>query len=409
MLNKNKLIILITFLILSIYNHTFNIIRPTEIVMPAVLMLLLIDINSITRYLISFSIVISYIFLVFLFSDTITLQGLHRIQYYFYVFIFFALSKIFIEINIFKYKKQILRAFIFSILFIIVIYCLNFLKFKPTLKFFSGFDMEIINKDFHNSRVPGVSFSIIFLGIILFYIYKVSLKYHIFLVVSSTLFFYFNSSRQVFITFILTYIFLFIKQKYIYTGLFVLIISYSGLLTIATKISKIDNPFAERTAELIYFYKSPSFAVRLIDSQQVIKKMIENNTLLYGDGTGTVYHLIRKSKKMNYQEGKIDEDGNKSVYTGHGSDNSFILLMIDGGFILLIFFLLIFIIFYFQIKKFDTRLSNVFLITILVNGMLSKHLITNYILVFILGFIYFFSVLPINKIYLQQYYNKMIK
>ena len=148
---------------------------------------------------------------------------------------------------------------------------------------------------------------------------------------------------------------------------------------------------AQRVAEMIYFYDSPSMYVRYFDSEQVVGIILEKN-ILTGLGTGAEMTLWRSYINLDYSLGKSDIDDKKGIdFNTHGSDNSFILMLIDGGVILLIYILFIIYKSFNKIYIYDNRLAWSFLIIIAMNSMLSKHLITNYVLVFTLGFIYFYA------------------
>jgi hypothetical protein len=395
LININKYIIVVTFLILSIYNHSFKYIRPTELLIPFVLIIIYLKLHTIRKLLIPSIVLLSYLVLVYLINDA-TLYGAHIMQYWVYAIVFVLLAKIFVsQIDIFKYKNFILKMFFISLFIILTIYTLNFFKFNPTLIFFSSLsdeDLKLLKDGFVDDRIPGVSFSILFLGLLLFYIYKVKLKYHIFLLLISLTIFYFNSSRQVLITFFLMYIFLFIKMRYIRIGLITLVLSYSSLHILAKTLSQMkDNPFAKRFAEMIYFYKSPSYSVRYFDSEQVIEQIMYEKKLLFGLGTGAQINIIRYSKSFDYEKGELIISDYTVEQTFHGGDNSFVIFLLDGGLLLLGFILVLFILAFNKIFKFDKRISYAFLIIIFINGLFSKHLVTNYILPFILGFIYFYS------------------
>ncbi len=394
---KNQFIIYITFLILSVYNYTFDYFRPTEAVILFVLLILLVNFNKISKLAIYGILLITYLLMVLLLSvdGSLIPYGIHNLQFWVYAIIFLALSKLFADIDLEEHKEVIMKAVWISLAFLILIYTLNSFGFSPTLALAGKIPSEFEESGI---RVPGFSYAVIFFIAVLFYLFKAR-KMHYFYFISGVLvLFYFNASRQAIIAFFLVMMVLHLSYKIIVPLIIVLILSYSILFTFAAKLGSSDNVHAVRVAETIYFYKSVSFYRRYTDVQDTIKHLSDTNVWT-GPSTGFQLNLWRTRIKFDYKTGEVlitPSRGGMS-YNYHCPDNSFLLMYIDGGLILLFIVLAVMIKSFIIIWRYDPKLAWTFLIIIIIIGFLSKHIITDYVLIFTLGFIYFYAKLHYEK------------
>lgn len=388
---KNQFIIYITFFILSIYNHTMDYFRPTEVLILFVLLILLINFNKISKLIVYGTLLIIYLLIVLLLTvdDRYIPYGIHNMQVWVYAIIFLSLSKIFSYINLEEYKAVILKAIWICLAFLILIFILNSFGFAPTLKLVGE---KMIDFDETEVRVKGFSYVVIFFIAVLFYLFKAKKIHYFWFILCVFIFLYFEGSRQTIIAFSLVMMVLHLSYKIIVPLIITFILSYSMLFPFAEKLANSGNENAERVAETIYFYKSVSVYRRYLDAMQTINH-VSNKNIWTGASTGSQMNLWRSTLKFNYKFGKIQiiHSTGKRYYNYHCPDNSFLLMYVDGGLILLFFILAVMIKSFITIWKYDSRLAFTFLIIIVITSFLSKHIITNYILIFTLGFIYFYT------------------
>lgn len=397
LINKNRFIIYITIIALSIQNSSYNYFRPIEVFIPLIIIILIYKSSVIKNDLLIVLLLLFYLLCIYL-KNNLNLNGLHNMQYWVYASIFFLLSKILVSIDIHRYKKLIIQVVSLSILFIIVIYILNYLNFKPTMIVFTGLPESDLMIYKVAGRTAGVSIYIILFAILLSYLYKLSWRYNLFLIVSSSILLFLNYGRQFAILLVLFYTVLFLKLRYIIIGAVALILFYSSIISFSAQISNSNNTFLSRTAEMINFYRSPSMVVRLLDSYQVINNLYDEKKIFFGAGTGEKISLLRTASTYDYYSEEISVNSKISTFETHSPDNSFIYFLIDGGLILLSVMILLFLFFFYNTITIDKKLGSIFFLLYLVVGLLSTHLITSYVITFILGFMYFYT---------QELKNKM--
>jgi len=394
---KNQFIIYITFLILSVYNYSFDYFRPTETVILFVLLILLVNFNKISKLAIYGTLFITYLLMVLLLTvdGSLIFYGIHNLQIWVYAIVFLALSKLFADLDLEEHKTVILKAVWISLAFLILIFTLNSFGFAPTLALV-GETLEDFDKT--AIRVPGFSYVVIFFIAVLFYLFKAKKMLYFWFIVGVLVLFYFDATRSTIIAFFLVMMVLHLSYKIIVPLILILMLSYSMLFTFAAQLGNSDNEHAVRVAETIYFYKSVSVYRRYLDIQQTIKQVSDINVWT-GASTGLKLNLWRSSINFDYKIGQIlikDATG-KRYYNYHCPDNSFLLMYVDGGLILLFFILAVMIKSFITIWRYDPRLAWTFLIIIIIIGFLSKHVISNYVYVFTLGFIYFYAKLDNKK------------
>lgn len=395
--NSKIFFIYILFITLSIYNHTNFILRPTEIFIPILLLYVFAYFRQAQKIIFFGMIMLVYLFLVELVNSGFSglAEALGRIRFWAYAIIFLVLAKFFSTFNLVAYKKTILKAIFLSMFLIAIIYAFIYLDISFVKIYFSSYS---INEDLliaSGERISGVSTSIIFLFLILVYLLGFEKKVKAGIIVFALIILFFTLSRQNFVTFLALYAVLFFSFRLI-IYIIVSMIMFLGVITQSLHwLLNNDNFYTlgVRLAELVYITSSPSFLGRLRDTGFFIENWTGNFwNFIVGNGLSFKLMYPRYYSEFDPFTGSLDVYYNIAYQQyRHNADNIVSLLVVEGGLLLLVFITSMLLYTGLKTYKNDKRLGLVFILLCIITGLSSVHMITNYIIVFTLGFIYFYS------------------
>lgn len=392
--SANIFFIYTLFISFCVHHSSINIIRPIEFFIPILLLIVLTKLHMIKNIIIVFLITITYLYIVDIFNNGITGYLLSRGRYWIYLFLFIALAKIFVSINYNIYKKNIHKAILISILTILFIYTMLYLKIGIFLKYFAHYETHLIYM-WEQGRIIGVPITVFILFLILSYQYSFKKKFNYYILLIALFMFIFMQSRTTLITIVGIYIILFFSKKAILKMSIIFIVLYPTLIAFLEGLMLNDKYriIAYKLSELLYFWNSPSMFVRINDTKLfIINWLTDFSNFIVGHGLS--FHLKHPRYQAIYDPstGKLNVNyGVYETHIRHQADNLMSLLIVEGGVILLSTVVLFLIYLFFKIYKKDKRLGFTYLFIVLVYGVNSVHIITNYIVPFILAYIYYSS------------------
>lgn len=387
------------FFSLCVHHSSINIIRPIEFFIPILTIIILARLHLIKNILIIFIIFIIYLYIVDIINNGLTGYLLSRGRYWIYLFIFIALAKIFVSINYFVYKRTIHKAILFSIFIIIFIYLMLYLKVSFFLNYFAHYEDHLLYM-WEAGRIVGIPIDIFILFLVFSYQYKFQKKFNYSIIIVTLFLFIFMQSRTTLVTIVGIYIILFFSRKTIIKMSLLFIIIYPTLIVFLQTLILNDKYriVAYKIAELLYFWNSPSMFVRINDTKFFILNWFASfpNFII---GHGLSFHLIHPRYQTTYDPFSGNLNVNYAIYETHirhQADNLISLLVVEGGFILLSVVVSFLIFFFYKIYRNDRRLGFTFLFIILIYGINSAHIVTSYVIPFILAYLYYMS-LKLNK------------
>ena len=393
------LFIYILFIVLSIYNYTNQILRPTELLIPFLIFVLISKVDKVKTILITGILILFYLISVDTMNNGLTPMTLNRSRIWGYAILFFAMGKIFASINFNKYKSTIYNAMILSLSIIFLIYILIYLDISIVNKYFTPSSIMsegTLNGMKSTNRILGVSTVMLLLYIILYYINdnRSRLKYILFFI--NILMFIVTQSRTFFVTFMLVYLILYGSKKtwtILLTSVLLFFPTMQAIVYFLIHNEKY-HIYGEKLSELLYVFSSPSMFVRSNDTSYFINDWLSSGyTFVIGRGFNFLLSYPRFPVDFNSVTGEIEILSQYEIWQlRHNSDNLLSIIIVEGGLILLIFVILLFILMFKKIYKNDKRLGFTYLAIVLVYGLTTIHLLTNYVLVFILAYIYYASI-----------------
>ncbi len=397
-----KLFIYTLFIALAIYNQTNTMLRPTELLTPFLFLVVLSQYRQIKHIILLGIFLLSYLILVDFSNNGFTPSTFSRSRIWLYAILFIASAKIFVSIDQIKYKQTIFNAFLLSIGIILLAYLLIYLRIPFALHYLSPMAIMKNTQFFESGRILGVSTTLFLFFLIYAYLNNMSRFFIHFLFLSQIFLFFIQQSRTALFTFLIVYILLFFSKKAIIV-LSVLFASSLSLIKIFLSNLMASEQFGRvgaRLAEMLYFYKSPSMFVRLNDTSYFLKDWLTSWTsFLIGHGFSHKIHFPRYGFQYNPFTGNLEIIyGYIDMQYRHNADNLLSLLINEGGLFLLLFILILFIWSFIKIFKIDKRLGIVFLTLIIMESLSTVHLITSYVLVFLLAYIYYGTLNIENKV-----------
>lgn len=279
-----------------------------------------------------------------------------------------------------------------------------YLKIGIFLKFFAHYESHLIYM-WEQGRIVGVPITVFILFLLLSYQYNFKKKFNYYILLLTLFMFTFMQSRTTLITIVGIYIILFFSKKAIVKMSIVFILLYPSLLAFLEGLILNDKYriIAYKLSELLYFWNSPSMFVRINDTKLFITNWLTDFSNFFV-GHGLSFHLKHRRYQAIYDPttGKLDVNfGIYETHFRHQADNLMSLLIVEGGVILLSTVVIFLLYLFFKIYKRDKRLGFAYLFIVLIYGVNSVHIITNYIVPFILAYIYYSS-LNIKKEYINQ-------
>jgi hypothetical protein len=401
--NQVSLFIFVLFISLSVYNNTNFLIRVTDFF---VIFLLVFIFKYLKEH--ALEILLLLIFCLYLLSVEIVNnnfsnfgEALSRLRYWIYIYIYIILAKIFLSIDVSIYSKKIRNAMIMSISIIFIIYFLVYLDVSFIIYFFTD---SRINEDLlylSKERLGGVSVYIFYFFIILNYNIWKSKKVNYLLFISIILITYLTLTRQFFVTSLIIFAILYISKRTFYYLISILIGSYFLIISFIQILLKDHSnlTFVTRLAEIVYITQSPSILGRFRDLSYFINNWTENiYNFIVGHGLSFSLVYPRFYQEFNPLLGKLNVFYSQAyLQNRHNADNLISLLIVEGGLLLLIFISVVFLITLFNIIKINTRMGILYLFIFIVTSITSVHVVTNYIIVFTLAYIYYYTINSNNK------------
>lgn len=387
----------ILFVSLSIYNHTNFLIRPTEIIMPFILLFIILKFNNIKEVIYIGTIVVIYLLIVEITNNGIANlnYALANLRYWVYAIIFASLAKIFAKIDLKEYQKTIILFIFISIVLILLIYFGIYLG-NTFLRDFFGYALiseEIAVKE--GIRIAGVSTYFIFTSLVLLYALNAKPIYRYLIVCSTIVLLCFNFSRQFMASFVLLYAILFFNKKDISIMIILIVALFSSFLAYLQNLSGIDDTkyLADRALEFIYFYNSPSVLGRFMDTSAFIQNWTDNlYNFLVGHGLSYQLSYYRYYFEFDSLSGLTEFFYNTPYpQLRHNADNLLTIFIVEGGLLLVLFICVLVVSMGYKIFRLDKRLGMFYTFSFLSGAFTSVLNFTDYISVFTMFFIYFYS------------------
>ncbi len=391
------LFIYILFITLSVYNGTNQVLRPTELFIPFLILVVISKINTIKRVLTIGFLLLFYLVSVDTFNNGFSPMTLNRSRIWGYAIVFFALAKIFVSIDFSKYKKTINKAMIISIILIFLIYFLLYLANPIAIKYFSPesiMNTGTIDSFRETNRLLGVSPIILIFFLILIYVnYTRINRIVIYLFFINIFMFFFLQSRTFLFTFLIVFLILYGSRRLWYVLLVSSSVLFASLQTLVYILihSEKFHVYGEKISELLYVFSSPSMFVRLNDTSYFVSDWLSNwSTFLFGRGLSFFLSYPRFGVDFNPLTGDLEIISSYEVWQlRHNADNLLSIIVVEGGIFLLLFVIGLFFFMFRKIYRKDKKLAMVFFFMFLTYTLSTVHLLTNYVLVFTMAYIYY--------------------
>lgn len=204
-------------------------------------------------------------------------------------------------------------------------------------------------------------------------------------------YYYVGESRQFFIVFMVGSLFM----LYRLVPKWVVFSVVASLVVGVSVVAAIGNDFGGRVEEVLYFYNSVSFWIRMAEASAFIEEVNSTlSSLLFGKGLSYALDIPRYVVDDSFDlvsGGNVFSDQVGMYVQFHSADNLLSRLLVDGGWFLAISFFLLFFRCVWRVSQFRISYGfSVFFIFFFVS-IGSTHFVTHPGWVFLVSYVYFYS------------------